>query len=163
MLFPTGGYGWRSPINRKFAHSPQQEKFPISILSHPPQVLPPPPINNNFHVSPIKPSFLAVVIVPVLFSLRTLYSLCTHRSCKLFSLKKGSNSQNHSSSDFHHPMKKSHPAQTGFSVPLKCAPKNAFMPPVSRIDPKLASFPELAPILMIKPTKPTLLVGISSP
>ena len=74
-------------------------------------------------------------------------------------------------------MKKLHPAQTGFSVPLnaiwktqskcpfskKCAPKNAFMPPVSRIDPELASFPELAPILMIKPTKPTLLVGTSSP
>ena len=155
--------GGGPPLTENLLIPPNRKNSPSVYSPTHHRFSPPPPINNNFHVSPIKPSFLAVVIVPVLFSLRTLYSLCTHRSCKLFSLKKGSNSQNHSSSDFHHPMKKSHPAQTGFSVPLKCAPKNAFMPPVSRIDPKLASFPELAPILMIKPTKPTLLVGISSP
>ena len=121
-------------------------------------------------------SFLAAVIASVLFSLWTSYSLCTHRLCELFSFKKGSNSQNHSSSDFHHPMKKLCSVKGEVSLPIntisktqtkchffkKCAPKIAFMLPETRIDPELASFPGRAPTLIIKPIKPILLVGTSS-
>ena len=40
--------------------------------------------------------------------------------------------------------------------------KIAFMLPETRIDPELASYPERAPILIIKPIKPILLVRTSS-
>ena len=68
-----GGYGWSYHLpstSQKFDHSPNHEKsltqytLPSTIGSFPPQ-------NNNFHVSSMKPSFLAVVIAPVLFPLGT--------------------------------------------------------------------------------------------
>ena len=121
----------------------------------------------------IKPLFLTVVIAPVLFSLWTSYSLCTHKSCKPFSFKKGSNSQNHYSSDFHQSMKNLCLAKVGVPLPFNAiwkTQKNTLFSknvlPKTQLWPlflELASFAELAPILIIKLIKSILLVGVWSP
>ena len=71
MVFPSAGMGGEFPTSQKFAHPHQLEKFspedslPTKFLATPRKVTP--PLSNNFHVNPIKTSFLAVVIAPVPF------------------------------------------------------------------------------------------------
>ena len=79
----------------------------------------PAPLNNNFHVIIQKKSFLAVAICSCTIFILTLYSLYTQVMPILilidvqylqkvaFIFEKGLHDQNHSSSGFNHPLKKS--------------------------------------------------------
>ena len=91
----------------------------LDSLPPPGKMIPPSP---NFYsptkqqfscYNPIKTSFLAVVVAPVLFPFDVQYL-----ENGVFSFEKGLNGQNHSSTHFHHPMKKSLPSPKFPNPPL---------------------------------------------
>ena len=116
--FPYWGDGGSPlpPTSQKFAHSPQQEKFPHSRPpSSPTKFLSPykksipPPLNNNFQVSrPNKNSYFSCshsscsifVLIPDSLDTQVMLILIVidvHNSQKaVFSFEKGLNCQNHS-------------------------------------------------------------------
>ena len=92
-FFPTGETGGGVlPTSRKSAHSPHLETFP------PPGNIPPSRLPSSIFY------FIQVMLILILIDFQYLQKF-------VFSFEKGSNSQNHSSSASHHPIKKYTPQQ----------------------------------------------------
>ena len=113
-VFPTGGTGG-SPSTSHQIYS-ERNLCPSSL---PQQIFIPSTEKQFSCYSLIKTSFLQAVIAPVQFFFK-LHILLTHRLFYLqnivFSFEKGLNSQSHSLSDSHHPIKEF--PLVNFPIPL---------------------------------------------
>ena len=121
---------WGVPTtSRKFAHPPWRKITPTKFLSPP---LPLPTKQQFSSYNPIKTTFLAVAIASAPFCFNFIlfwhtghvnfYFDVQYSQEDVFSFKKGSNRQNHSSSGSLHPVKKFSPPSKISESPLHALP-----------------------------------------